>query len=155
MDEGIINELYKASQAGVEIDLIVRGICCLRPGIKGLSERIRVKSIVGRFLEHRRIYYFYNDGDELLFLSSADWMGRNLNRRVEILFPIEDADIKKRLIRILDACMRDTEKGRMLDKDGDYAKVNKKEKLNCQEYFCQLAIEEAQRAVLEKTEKDL
>ena len=88
-------------------------------------------------------------------MSSADWMGRNLNRRVEILFPIEDADIKKRLIRILDACMRDTEKGRMLDKDGDYAKVNKKEKLNCQEYFCQLAIEEAQRAVLEKTEKDL
>ena len=111
---------HKASQAGVEIDLIVRGICCLRPGIKGLSERIRVKSIVGRFLEHRRIYYFYNDGDELLFLSSADWMGRNLNRRVEILFPIEDADISKKLIEILDACMKDTEKGRMLDKDGLY-----------------------------------
>lgn len=157
VDEGIINELYKASQAGVEIDLIVRGICCLRPGIEGLSERIRVKSIVGRFLEHRRIYYFYNDGEELVFLSSADWMGRNLNRRVEILFPIEDPDIKKRLMRILDACLKDTEKGRMLDKDGNYLKVSRKgkERLNCQEYFCKLAIEEAQKAVLEKTEKDL
>ncbi|MDQ2086855.1 RNA degradosome polyphosphate kinase [Herbivorax sp. ANBcel31] len=157
VDEGIINELYAASEAGVEIDLIVRGICCLRPGIKGLSERIRVKSIVGRFLEHRRIYYFHNDGEDLVYLSSADWMGRNLDRRVEILFPVEDSDISKRLIEILNTCMKDTQKGRMLDKNGGYVEVDKKEKekLNCQEHFCKLAIKEAQKAVLEKAEKDL
>lgn len=157
VDEGIINELYKASEAGVEIDLIVRGICCLRPGIKGLSENIRVKSIVGRFLEHRRIYYFYNNGEELVFLSSADWMGRNLNRRVEILFPIENVDISRKLIEILEICLKDTQKGKMLDKDGNYEKADKKgkEELNCQEYFCQLAIEEAQKVVLKKNERDL
>ncbi|TYQ16203.1 UNVERIFIED_CONTAM: polyphosphate kinase [Acetivibrio alkalicellulosi] len=157
VDEGIINELYNASNAGVEIDLLVRGICCLRPGIKGLSDKIRVKSIVGRFLEHCRIFYFYNGGEESVYLSSADWMGRNLDRRVEILFPVEDAKISNRLKEMLKICLKDTEKGRILDKDGNYTKVDKRgrSKINCQEYFCSQAIKEAQKAVSERTEQDI
>src|SRR5690606_4626595 len=88
-DPKIIRALYKASQMGVRIDLVVRGMCCLRPGVPGVSHNIHVRSIVGRFLEHSRIYYFGNDGDEQLFLSSADWMERNLDKRVETCFPVE------------------------------------------------------------------
>ncbi|MFZ5989550.1 MAG: RNA degradosome polyphosphate kinase [Bacillota bacterium] len=157
VDEGIINELYDASNAGVEIDLLIRGICCLRPGIKGLSEKIKVKSIVGRFLEHTRIFYFYNDGDEMVYLSSADLMGRNLDRRVEILFPVEDTEIALRLKDTLKVCLKDTEKGRILDKDGNYIKVDKrgKESLNCQDYFCKMAVKEAFAVAAEKTEQEL
>jgi len=96
-DPGMIRLLYEASQAGVEIDLIVRGVCSLRPGVPGVSETIRVKSILGRFLEHSRIYYFHNGGDEKFYLGSADLMPRNLNRRVEVLFPVEDRAIARRL----------------------------------------------------------
>jgi len=94
----IIQAMYRASQAGVKIDLVVRGICCLRSGIPGVSENIRVRSIVGRFLEHSRIFCFHNDGDPLVYGSSADWMDRNFFRRVESCFPVEDPKLKKRII---------------------------------------------------------
>jgi polyphosphate kinase len=110
LDQGIIEELYEASCAGVEIDLIIRGICCLKPDIPGMSENIRVRSIVGRFLEHSRIFYFYNDGEKVIYLSSADLMPRNLDRRIELLFPVEDENNKSRLISILDAYLKDTVK---------------------------------------------
>lgn len=141
VDEGIIKALYKASCAGVEIDLIVRGICCLKAGVPGVSENIRVRSIVGRFLEHSRIYYFYNNGNDLMFLSSADWMPRNLKRRVELLFPIEDEKIRHEIKEILDISLRDTVKARILNRDGSYSKIDKrgKEIINSQEYFCQLS----------------
>ena len=127
VDQSIIKHLYRASRAGVKIDLIVRGICCLRPGIPGLSDNITVTSIVGRFLEHSRIYYFDNSGDEEVYLGSADLMPRNLNRRVEVVFPIED----KRLIRylrdeVLSTYLRDNLKARRLRSDGTYCRVKPK-----------------------------
>ena len=124
LDPTMIEDLYKASQAGVRVDLIVRGICCIRPGLPGVSESIRVISIVGRFLEHSRIYYARNNGDELVYLSSADLMQRNLDRRVETLFPVEDAGLKM-VIRqqILDLCLADTVKARQLNSDGTYTWV--------------------------------
>ena len=94
----LINKLYEASQTGVQIELIIRSICCLRPGLIGLSENIRVRSIVGRFLEHTRVYYFYNNGDTRVYCSSADWMERNLFKRVEVCFPIENTRLKKEFI---------------------------------------------------------
>ena len=98
VEEGVIRALYAASQAGVEIDLIVRGACALRPGVPGLSDNIRVRSILGRFLEHHRIWYFENDGDDDVWLASADWMGRNLFRRIEVAFPVRDPELKQRVI---------------------------------------------------------
>lgn len=137
VDTEIIEALYHASTAGVTIDLIVRGICCLRPKIPFISERITVRSIVGRFLEHSRIYYFYGDGEELIFLSSADLMKRNLNRRVELLFPIEDHAARKKVMNILELALEDTSKSRVLNLDGTYNKVDKrgKETINSQEIF--------------------
>ena len=121
LDKNVIQELYRASQAGVEIDLIVRGICALRPGIRGVSNRIRVRSIVGRFLEHSRIYYFANGGDEELYLGSADWMPRNLYERVEVTFPVKDAMLRERIhSEILEAYLHDTAKARLLHPDGSY-----------------------------------
>jgi polyphosphate kinase len=99
LEENVINKLYEASKAGVSILLIVRGVCALRPGLPGLSDNIKVRSIVGRFLEHHRIFYFYNNGMEDVFLSSADWMERNLHRRIEIAFPVLDSKAKRRVIR--------------------------------------------------------
>ena len=123
-DELLIQELYDASQAGVEIDLIVRGVCSLRPGIKGLSANIRVRSIVGRFLEHSRIFYFCNGGDEEIYLGSADWMSRNLDRRVEIVLPIIDPAIRDYIkTQILEAYLRDNVNARSLRPDGSYKKV--------------------------------
>ena len=124
LDPAMIEDLYKASQAGVRVDLIVRGICCIRPGLPGVSETIRVISIVGRFLEHSRIYYARNNGDEQVYLSSADLMQRNLDRRVEALFPVEDPALKT-VVRqqILDLCLADTVKARQLNSDGTYAWV--------------------------------
>lgn len=143
VDAKIIAELYKASQAGVVIDLLVRGICCLKPGLEGISENITVRSIVGRFLEHSRIYHFHQGGKKPLYLSSADWMTRNLDRRVELLFEVENEEIKKRVLQILQTLMSDTLKTRVLQSDGTYKRVDKrgKEKLDAQSYFC----EEAQR----------
>jgi polyphosphate kinase len=121
VDGEMIRRFYQASQAGVKIDLIVRGICCLRPGIAGVSDNIQVLSIVGRFLEHSRIYYFHNDGEPRLYLGSADLMPRNLDRRVEVLFPIEDASIQEHVLEnILAVCLRDTAKSHVLQSDGRY-----------------------------------
>ena len=127
VDKPMIKLLYKASQAGVKVDLIVRGICCLRPGLPGLSENITVTSIVGRFLEHSRIYYFHNGGDEEIYLGSADLMPRNLNRRVEIIFPIEDeAFIRHLRDEVLETYLNDTVKARRMQPDGTYIRMRPK-----------------------------
>ena len=129
VDPEMIQALYRASQAGVRIKLIVRGICCLRPGITGVSDNITVISIVGRFLEHSRIYYFRNVGDEEVYLGSADLMQRNLDRRVELLFPIEDASMKDHIIHnILELYLKDNVKARIMNKDGKYSYVRPEEK---------------------------
>ncbi len=126
VDKPIIKLLYRASMEGVQIDLIIRGICCLRPGVEGVSENIHVRSIVGRFLEHSRIYYFENGGDTEVVLGSADMMPRNIDRRVEVLFPIEDEE-HKRYIReeILDIYLRDNEKARIMQSDGSYVRAQR------------------------------
>jgi len=124
IDRRTVEALYIASQAGVEIDLIVRGMCSLRPGVKGLSERIRVRSIVGRFLEHSRIFYFANGGEEQIYCGSADWMPRNLVERCEVLFPVTQPDLKKRLRgEILQAYLDDNMKARLLQPDGEYIRA--------------------------------
>jgi polyphosphate kinase len=121
VDPACIDALYRASQAGVCVELQVRGICCLRPGIQGVSENITVSAIVGRFLEHARIYYFHNGGDEEIYLGSADLMPRNLDRRVEVLFPVEDPVLRKAIVsRILPVQLQDTVKTRILKSDGTY-----------------------------------
>ncbi|RDW16474.1 RNA degradosome polyphosphate kinase [Oceanobacillus arenosus] len=125
-DKEIIRKFYEASQAGVKIDLIVRGICCLKPGIEGVSENIRVRSIVGRFLEHSRIYYFHSNGDERLFLSSADLMTRNMAKRVELMFPIYETSIKKRIREVLSIMLNDNVKAREQASDGTYHYVEAK-----------------------------
>ena len=123
-DPEIINQLYRASQAGVQIDLIVRGICSLRPGVAGVSENIRVRSIIGRFLEHSRVYYFGNHGDEEIFLGSADMMQRNLNTRVEALFPVESHELRTIILeKMLRPILRDTVNAHMLQSDGMYMSV--------------------------------
>lgn len=124
LDKNIVQALYRASQAGVEIDLIVRGICALRPGVRGVSENIRVRSIVGRFLEHSRIYYFANGGDEEVYIGSADWMPRNLYERVEVLVPLRDEMLRQRVRHeILDAYLADNRKARILLKDETYIRA--------------------------------
>src|SRR5499425_115886 len=121
LDKNVIAALYRASQAGVEIDLMVRGTCALRPGVRGISDRIRVRSIVGRFLEHSRVYYFVNGGQEEIYLASADWMPRNLYERVETMFPVRDEMLRERIRHeILDAYLADTVKSRVLRRDGSY-----------------------------------
>jgi len=120
VDEEIIRALYDASRAGVKIRLNVRGICCLRPGVKGVSESIEVVSIVDRFLEHARIYYFRNGGDEEVYLSSADWMPRNLDRRIELLFPVQAPEARAKVLGALDAMFQDNVKARWLQADGTY-----------------------------------
>ena len=123
-DPRIIRLLYQASQAGVQCDLIIRGICCLRPGIAGISDRIRVFSVVGRFLEHSRIFYFQNNGAEEVYLGSSDIMPRNINRRVELLFPIERPSLKRYLRdQVLEAYLSDTVKSRQMQPDGNYGRT--------------------------------
>jgi polyphosphate kinase len=124
LDKTIIAALYRASQAGVGIDLIVRGMCALRPGVRGVSDRIRVRSIVGRFLEHSRIFFFANGGQEEIYVGSADWMPRNLYERVEVLFPVQDPVLRHRLrSEILEAYLADEVKARILRSDGTYVRV--------------------------------
>lgn len=146
-DKDIIVALYQASRAGVPIDLIVRGICCLKVGITGVSDTISVRSIVGDFLEHSRIFYFENNGNPEVFCGSADWMPRNLERRVEILFPIEEEALKAKIMHILDMELRDTKKAHIMQADGTYSKQVKRGRkpMNSQTEFCKEAKEEAKR----------
>jgi polyphosphate kinase len=126
-DPGIVQELYEASMAGVEIDLIVRGICRLRPGLAGVSDTVRVHSVVGRFLEHSRIFYFHNAGDPDYYIGSADWMTRNLDRRVEAVAPVEDPDLRAELRTILDVMLEDNRKRWVMDHDGTYEQMRPSE----------------------------
>ena len=141
VDAQIIRMLYRASQAGVQVDLNVRGICCLRPGLPGISDHIRVLSIVGRFLEHSRIYYFHNAGSPEMYLGSADLMPRNIDRRVEVLFPIEDSTLRESILNdILQVYWRDTAKGHLLQPDGTYVQrstllEDNEQPFNSQEWF--------------------
>lgn len=130
-DPDIIAALYEASTAGVRIEMIIRGICCLKVGIKGVSENISVRSIVGNFLEHSRIFYFENDGNSEIYMGSADWMPRNLERRVEILFPVEDRLLKDKVRHILKVQLQDNVKAHILKPDNTYAKVDKRGKERC------------------------
>jgi polyphosphate kinase len=138
-DKQIIEKLYEASGAGVKIDLIVRGICMLRPGVPGLSENITVRNIVGRFLEHSRVFYFANGGDEEVYIGSADWMARNLKHRIEVVAPISDPSLKHYLKDVLLAAyLRDNVKARELQADGRYAPVRRgadEKPFDSQEFF--------------------
>ncbi|MDO4330072.1 MAG: RNA degradosome polyphosphate kinase [Lachnospiraceae bacterium] len=148
-DKEIIAALYEASCAGVTIELIVRGICCLKAGVPGLSENIHVRSIVGNFLEHSRIFYFENDGTPQIFMGSADWMPRNLDKRVEIVFPVEDEKLKEAVYHILEVELEDNVKAHILQPDGTYEKQDKRGKVlvNSQKQFCEEAIYMAKMAV--------
>jgi polyphosphate kinase len=122
----VIDALYRASRAGVRIDLLIRGICCLRAGLPGDSETIRVVSIVDRFLEHSRVFYFENAGEPEVFLASADWMPRNFFRRIEVMFPVQDPRLKARIVEnILPALLGDNVKARVQRPDGSYARVER------------------------------
>lgn len=147
-DREIIASLYEASEAGVKVQLIVRGICCLKAGIPGLSENITVCSIVGNFLEHSRIFYFENDGEPQIFMGSADWMPRNLDRRVEILFPVENEKLKARICHILEVQLADNVKAQYLKPDGTYAKRDRRGKapVCAQDTFCKEAVQAAKEA---------
>ena len=149
-DQEIIAALYAASAAGVKIDLIIRGICCLKTGIPGISENITVRSIVGNFLEHARIFYFYNNGAEEIYMGSADWMPRNLDRRVEIVFPLYDEQTRTEAMHVLEVQLADNEKARVMNSEGKYEKIDRRGKVsvNAQDQFC----EEAQAAIPVKPE---
>jgi polyphosphate kinase len=126
LEPSVIDALYQASNAGVEIDLIIRGLCILRPGVKGMSHRIRVRSVVGRFLEHSRIFHFANGGDDEIYLGSADWMPRNLFERCEVAFPVRDPAAKARIHdEILPAYLADTVKARLQQPDGTYLRASR------------------------------
>jgi polyphosphate kinase len=144
-DLAIISALYEASSAGVKIDLIIRGICSVKVGIPKISENISVRSIVGNFLEHSRVFYFLNGGYEEVYLGSSDWMPRNLDKRVEIMFPVEAEKLKSEIISILKIELQDTVKAHILNNEGIYEKVDKRGKkaLDSQEYFCKKAVDEA------------
>ena len=139
VDPMLIEELYRASGAGVQIDLIIRGICCLRPGVPGLSDRIRAVSIIDRFLEHARVFFFQNHDAPEYLLASADWMPRNLNRRVEIAFPILDPGLRAQIAAILDVQLGDTVKARRILPDGTSERVSALPALRSQERLWELA----------------
>ncbi len=146
-DPAVMAALYYASSCGVQVDLLVRGICCLKVGIPGISENIHVRSIVGEFLEHSRIFYFHNGGNEEIYMGSADWMPRNLDRRVEIVFPVEDEKIKKEILHVLELEFQDNVKAHILQPDGTYEKQDKRGKVlvNSQMDFCKEAQEKAKQ----------
>jgi polyphosphate kinase len=142
LEPNVVKELYAASQAGVQIDLIVRGMCALRPGIPGVSENIRVRSIVGRLLEHSRIFYFLNNGADDVYISSADWMPRNFYERAEVCCPVNDPRLKKRLLQeILPAYLADNVKARVLSRDGSYSHIRhaRAKVFNAQEFLIDMA----------------
>ncbi|TAN35778.1 MAG: polyphosphate kinase 1 [Verrucomicrobia bacterium] len=146
VDTAMIDALYEASQAGVQVQLNIRGICCLRPGVPELSENISVVSIIDRYLEHARILYFHNGGEPLMFISSADWMPRNLDRRVELLVPVEDSAAGARLLAILETCLTDSVQGRRLLPDGAWEPVKatgKRKTIHAQEAFFRQATDAA------------
>ena len=147
-DKDIIELMYKASKAGVKVELIVRGICCLIPQLDGVSENITVRSIVGTFLEHSRIFYFENGGNPEVYMASADWMSRNLDRRVEIMFPVEDVRLKKEIKHILDVQLADNVKAQLMQSDGTYKKVKNTSDtpIEAQMVFCEEACEKAKAA---------
>lgn len=149
VDPKIISLLYDASNAGVKVDLVVRGICCLVPGVKGFSENIKVISIVGQLLEHSRIFIFENNGNPQYYMGSADWMPRNLDKRVELVFPVEDEDIKSRVQGIMNTMFKDTVNARRQHSDMTYTNVDKrgKKRLNCQKYFSKLALKAQKNAM--------
>ena len=149
----VIKALYEAAAAGVKIDLIVRGICCLKIGVEGTNDNISVRSIVGNFLEHARIFYFENAGKSELYMGSADWMPRNLERRVEILFPILNPELQEKVWHVLDVQLRDTMKAQILQPDGTYDKVDRrgKDQYIAQEEFCKEYVQAV--AAQEKEEK--
>jgi len=157
VDQQTIDNLYLASQAGVKIDLIVRGVCNLVPGVKGVSENIRVRSLLGRYLEHSRIFYFENSGEQQahIFAGSADWMPRNFFRRIECVFPIEDPDLRTRVIGILETYLKDNKNTRILRANGAYHKAGRPRKaddaLAAQEYFHHAAKSRRKQAITEKT----
>ena len=148
-DQEIIACLYEASCAGVKIELVVRGICCLKAGVPGLSDNISVHSIVGNFLEHARIFYFENGGSPEVYMGSADWMPRNLDKRVEIMFPVEDPALKEQVVHILKVQLEDNVKAQILQPDGTYEKIDKRGKVlvTAQKQFCEEAIAMAKAAV--------
>ncbi len=154
VDTGIIRALYKASIAGVKIDLIVRGICCLKTGTD-VSKNITVRSIVGRFLEHSRIYYFENNKNSKLYLASADWMNRNLDRRVEVAFPVDSPELRRKVMDILDITLRDNVKARIQQPDGSYKHIDRrgKEPVQSQMEFYRLAKEEYEKHKGEKNDE--
>jgi polyphosphate kinase len=139
VDRWFIELLYEASRAGVKIDLLVRSMCCLRPGVKGVSENINVISIVGRYLEHSRLYYFYNGGKEEIYMGSADLMQRNLDHRVEVLFPLENTDhVRYVRDKMLDTYLKDNERARVMQADGTYMRLkspDQEKAIDVQEFF--------------------
>lgn len=151
-DKEIIAALYEASCAGVKIDLIVRGICCLKAGVPGLSENIHVRSIVGNFLEHSRIFYFENGGRPKLYMASADWMPRNLDKRVEIMFPVEDPKIREEVLHILEVQLADNMKAHVLQPDGSYEKMDLRGRMKIcsQDQFCEEAAAAVRRKLAEQ-----
>ena len=148
VDPQIIDALYEASRAGVPVDLNVRGICCLLPGVPGMSDNISVISILDRFLEHARIFCFHNGGKPQVFLSSADWMPRNFDRRVELLVQVEDRTVAQRLIHILQTSLADNVQGRRLQADGVYVRLTPKNRkaVRSQEIFYRETCEAAEQA---------
>jgi polyphosphate kinase len=155
LEPTVVQALYRASQAGVKIELVCRGICALRPGLPGISDNIRVYSVVDRFLEHSRVYYFHNAGDPQVYIGSADWMDRNLSRRVEVVFPIEQPDLKRRLIEeVLATALADNTKASELLSDGSYRRVARaadQPAVRSQERFLEIALQNTQRRLIETT----
>lgn len=149
-DRRIIDKIAKASKAGVTVKMIIRGICCIIPGLKDKTDNIEIRGIVGRYLEHSRVYAFGVGEDRILYISSADMMTRNTAKRVEIACPIEDKAIKARILEDLDIMLKDDIKGRRINSDGDYECIQQARHINSQEFFQQRAIDEMKDVKVKK-----